>query len=146
MQATILRERADAVTAGVLSKEALFFFVRTNTNFDLTQLTRIVAWPSPTLLLLARSGSHRCCFEHLQVVVPHTFVAKVASIPLGPCILYSSPPAREHCTGLPADHAYCTATFQRVCNVQEIPRVYSISLRIWAEPEDATEREQGHDG
>ena len=31
-------------------------------------------------------------------------------------------------------------------NVQETPRVCSISLRIWAEPEDATQREQGHDG
>ena len=78
----ILRERADAVTARVLSKEALFFFLRTNTNFDLTQLTRIVAGPSPTLLLLARSGSHRCCFLHLQVLVPHTLLAKVASTPI----------------------------------------------------------------
>ena len=130
----------------MLSKEALFFFVRTNTGFDLTQLTRVVAWPSPTLLLLARSGSQRCSFEHLQVVVPHTFVAKVASTPLGPCILYSSPPAREHCTGLPADHAYCTAVCQRVCHVQDSSRVSSISLRIWAEPEAATQREQGQGG
>ena len=130
----------------MLSKEVLFFFVRTNTGFDLTQLTRVVAWPSPTLLLLARSGSQRCSFEHLQVVVPHTFVAKVASTPLGPCILYSSPPAREHCTGLPADHAYCTAVCQRVCHVQDSSRVSSISLRIWAEPEAATQREQEHGG
>ena len=122
----------------------LFFFVRTNTGFDHTQLTRVVAWPSPTLLLLARSGSQRCSFEHLQVVVPHTFVAKVASTPLGPCILYSSPPAREHCTGLPADHAYCTAVCQRVRHVQHSSRVSSITLRFWAEPEAATQREQGH--
>ena len=26
----------------------LFFFVRNNTNFDLTQLSRIVAWPRPS--------------------------------------------------------------------------------------------------
>ena len=129
-----------------LAKRLFFFFVRTNTGFDLTQLTRVVAWPSPTLLLLARSGSQRCSFEHLQVVVPHTFVAKVASTPIGPCILYSSPPAREHCTGLPADHAYCTAVCQRVCHVQDSSRVSSISLRIWAEPEAATQREQGHGG
>ena len=124
----------------------LFFSVRTNTGFDHTQLTRVVAWPSPKLLLLARSGSQRCSFEHLHVVVPHTFVAKVASTPLGPCILYSSPPAREHCTGLPADHAYCTAVCQRVCHVQDSSRVSSISLRIWAEPEAATQREQEHGG
>ena len=133
-------------TLARLIKEAVFFFVRTSTGFDHTQLTRVVAWPSPTLLLLARSGSQRCSFEHLQVVVPHTFVAKVASTPLGPCILYSSPPAREHCTGLPADHAYCTAVCQRVCHVQDSSRVSSISLRIWAEPEAATQREQEHGG
>ena len=34
----------------------------------------------------------------------------------------------------------------RVCILQETPRVYSISLRFWAEPADATQREQGHDG
>ena len=56
------------------------------------------------------------------------------------------PPAREHCTGLPVDHAYYTAALQRVCNAQETLRVYSISLRVWAEPEDATQREQGHGG
>ena len=31
-------------------------------------------------------------------------------------------------------------------NVQETSHVYSISLRVWAEPVDATQREQGHDG
>ena len=31
-------------------------------------------------------------------------------------------------------------------NVQETCHVYSISLRVWAEPEDATQREEGHDG
>ena len=129
-----------------LAKRLFFFFVRTNTNFDLTKLTRIVAWPSPTLLLLARSGSHRCCFEHLQVAVPHTFLAEVASTPIGSCILYSSPPTREHCTGFPADHAYCTTACQRVCHVQDSSRVSSLSLRIWAEPEAATQREQGHGG
>ena len=30
-----------------------------------------------------------------------------------------------------------------VCTVQEPPRVYSSSLRIWAEPADATQREEG---
>jgi len=48
----ILRDRADAVTAGVLTKELFFFFL--------------------------------------------------------------IPPAREHCTGLPADHAYYTAALQLV--------------------------------
>ena len=65
-----------------LAKRLFCFFVCTNTNFDLTQLTKIVAGPSPTLLLLARSGNHRCCFQHLQVLVPHTFLAKVASTPI----------------------------------------------------------------
>ena len=32
------------------------------------------------------------------------------------------------------------------CTVQVTPRVFSISLRIWAEPADATQREQEHDG
>ena len=39
-----------------------------------------------------------------------------------------------------------STTLQRVCNVQEHLRVYSMSSRIWAEPADATRREQGHDG
>ena len=127
-----------------LAKRLFFFFVRTNTGFDHTQLTRVVAWPSPTLLLLARSGNQRCSFEHLQVVVPHTFVAKVASTPIGPCILYSSPPAREHCTRLPVDHDSYTAALQRVCNAQKTLRVYFIPLRVWAEPEAATQKELGH--
>ena len=93
-----------------LAKTLLFFFVRTNTGFDLTRLTRVVAWPSPTLLLLARSGSQRCSFEHLQVVVPHTFVAKVASTPLGPCILYSSPPTREHSCCCSCHCCFCCQT------------------------------------
>ena len=40
----IFSERADAVTAGVLTKETVFF-VRNNTNFDLMRSSRIVAWP-----------------------------------------------------------------------------------------------------
>ena len=44
------------------------------------------------------------------------------------------------------DHAYCTTVCQRVCHVQDSSRVSSISLRIWAEPEAATQREQGHGG
>ena len=39
----IFSERADAVTAGVLTKE--IFFVRHNTNFDLMRSSRIVASP-----------------------------------------------------------------------------------------------------
>ena len=39
----IFSERADAVTAGVLTKETVFF-VRNNTNFDLMRSSRIVAW------------------------------------------------------------------------------------------------------
>ena len=80
VQETILRARADGVTACVLSKR-LFFFVHTNTSLDHTQMARVVAWPTPTLLLLARSGSQRCCCEHLQVVSPHTSLAKGASTP-----------------------------------------------------------------
>ena len=49
-------------------------------------------------------------------------------------------------TNICLDLAKNRTALQRVCNVQEIPRVYSISLRIWAEPADATQREQGHDG
>ena len=91
VQATILRERADGVTACVVSKRLSFFwFVRTNSGLDHTQIARVVAWPTPTLLLLARSGSQRCCFEHLQVVFTHTSLAKVASTPSRTCILYSS--------------------------------------------------------
>ena len=41
----IFSERADAVTAGVLIKETVFFYVRNNTNFDLMRSSRIVAWP-----------------------------------------------------------------------------------------------------
>ena len=40
----IFSERADAVTAGVLTKETVFF-VRNNTNFDLMRSSRIVASP-----------------------------------------------------------------------------------------------------
>ena len=40
----IFSERADAVTAGVLIKETVFY-VRNNTNFDLMRSSRIVAWP-----------------------------------------------------------------------------------------------------
>ena len=82
VQETILRERADGVTACVVSKRLFFLcFVRTNSGLDHTQIARVVAWPTPTLLLLARSGSQRCCCEHLQVVSPHTSLAKVAAIP-----------------------------------------------------------------
>ena len=40
----IFSDRADAVTAGVLMKE-IVFYVRNNTNFDLMRSSRIVAWP-----------------------------------------------------------------------------------------------------
>ena len=36
-----------------------FLFVHTNSGLDHTQVATIVAWPIPTLLLLARSGSRR---------------------------------------------------------------------------------------
>ena len=40
----IFSERADADTAGVLTKETVFS-VRNNTNYDLMRSSRIVAWP-----------------------------------------------------------------------------------------------------
>ena len=44
------------------------------------------------------------------------------------------------------DYAYCTTVCQRLCHVQDSFRVSSISLRIWAKSEAATQREQGHGG
>ena len=65
VQARILRERTDGVAACVVGKMPFFLFVHTNSGLDHTQVATIVAWPIPTLLLLARSGSQRCCCEHL---------------------------------------------------------------------------------
>ena len=119
----IFSERAVAVTDGVRTKETFFLFATIQTSISCGRVESLHG------------------LDHHVEYLSGTRSSNTVGAGAG-----RRPPAREHCTGPPADHAYYTAALQRVCNAQETHRVYSISLRVWAEPEETTQREQGHGG
>ena len=127
VQARILRERTDGVTACVVSKMLCFFCLSTPT----------VAWITRRLLESLHGLLRRCCCLRGAA-------ASGAALSISRWSFLTH--LWRRLLPLPADHAYCTAVCQRVCHVQDSSRVSSISLRIWAEPEAATQREQGHGG
>ena len=87
----IFSERADAVTAGVLKKETFFLFATIQTSISCGRVESL----------------HR--LDHHVEYLSGTRSSNTVGAGTG-----RRPPAREHCTGLLADHAYYTAALQPV--------------------------------
>ena len=87
----IFSERADAVTAGVLTKETFFLFATIQTSISCGRVESL----------------HR--LDHHVEYLSGTRSSNTVGAGTG-----RRPPARQHSTGLLADHAYYTAALQPV--------------------------------
>ena len=87
----IFSERADAVTAGVLTKETFFLFATIQTSISCVRVESL----------------HR--LDHHVEYLSGTRSSNTVGAGTG-----RRPPARQHSTGLLADHAYYTAALQPV--------------------------------